>query len=181
MSVAKLSARVFIGLLLLSITVPAAAQNNAQQDGLDRHIKFAAEYQVKSGTRQGVIMLSADIASGNHIYALKQDGTMPPSKLSVVKRETFALSGQFKPDSKPIVVDPDPVFQKLAKHKGKVVFWVPFELSDGADVEKLDVELEFNGTVCSVEGMCFPIRNHRIRAIYTGEYDPELEKKTAKK
>jgi len=163
------------------LAVPGLGADDGRENELDKHIQFAAEYQLKAGSREGVLMLTAKLPAGHHLYALRQSGKMPPSKLVLLENNQLALTQPFRPDSKPILIDPDPVYDKLEKHTGNVVFWAPFQLSPAAQPEKMSVVLQFTGTVCSAEGMCFPIRKHRLRAVYTGKFHADLHTKTAKK
>ncbi len=170
------SKQVVVGLFYLVIGLSANSLLGQQQK-LEDQIRFSAEFQIEKGTDQGVILLTAEIVKGNYIYALKQPGkVISPSKITVAKSDSFSVEG-FLPDSDPILVKNDPVFRAdIAKHKGKIVFWAPIKLVKGQLPKDLKIEVSFNGSVCTAQGMCFPIRDKPIRVRFGGYYDRKAQK-----
>lgn len=158
--------------LILPLATSSWAQSQLQED--EEPIKFSAEYQIEEGSTRGVILLSVNIQEDHYIYSLSEiENGPPPSKIGVEQSAAFKLTDKFLPDSKPIVIEHDPVYEcRIEKHKGKVVFWVPFELSDRSSSEQMTFEVNFEGAVCSKTGSCRLLRDRKFEAKFSGYYRP---------
>ncbi len=140
----------------------AAAQNEK--------IKLSATYQVEQGTNHGWLIVNAEIPEGSYIYALTQKGTPPPTKLKVAKSGQFSLVQGFQANKKPIVIENDPIFQsRVEKHKNRVRFLAPMRIVHGINVERLHIDLKFNGQLCSDFG-CLPLIDKPVKVKFDGYY-----------
>ena len=88
-----------IGLIAVAISIVSSTQLEAQTK-----LKLTARYQIEKGTRNGWIVVSAEIPKGNHIYALTQKGTPPPTKIKIAESDDFSVTKKFKPNKKHKVI-----------------------------------------------------------------------------
>ena len=161
-----------IGLIAVAISIVSSTQLEAQTK-----LKLTARYQIEKGTRNGWIVVSAEIPEGNHIYALTQKGTPPPTKIKIAASDDFSVTKKFKPNKKPKVIEKDPVFEsRVEKHEGKVAFLATITIADGVDIEELFIDLKFHGQICS-DTACIPLRNKPIPVEFGGYFVKTDKKK----
>jgi len=103
--------------------------------------------------QQGLVVLTADIQAGWHIYAQGPDnGDGPiPTSFKFEKSDLFSLSGGVIPKSK-AKVSFDPTFKKnIGVHEGRVIFEQKVILHKGAKLIKGSLEF----MVCN-DKQCLP-------------------------
>lgn len=171
-----LSAKITTGVLGLFLTCTIATLATAQSGNLfldqqEDQLKLSAHFQLEENTRTGYLVLTAKIPEGSYIYSLTQKGNPPPSKIEIATSEQFEVSGTFKPEFPPTVVEQDPDFGvRTEKHKKSLRFFIPLQLSATTSPETLNIRLRFNGQVCSDEGTCMPIRDKVLEASFSGYF-----------
>lgn len=146
------------------------------QSGLDRTIKWTAEFQLVEGKRTGKIRLKAQIAEHHYIYSLTQKKIPPPTKLKIEDSKQFSITGAFRPNRKPTVIEHDEIFDnRIEKHYGTVVFEAPIKIEESANITNLTIPILVSGQVCSEE-TCTPFKNKRTVARFGGYYKPKQKK-----
>lgn len=123
-------------------------------------VKLSAQVKPVSGTRQGVLEVTANIAPAHHVYSMSQ---IAPGKPSVIKIEgdgNYRLLGPFVTDKEPKVKDPDPdLGYRTEALSGRVTWRAPVEAAEGVDFAKSPMVVVYSGLVCETSGSCIPISN----------------------
>jgi hypothetical protein len=163
--------------LVATLTITCLSQTASAQSGSrgmmedDNELKLTGQFQLEQDTRQGYLVLMAKIPEGSYIYSLTQKGNPPPSKIEIATSEAFQVSGTFKPELQPTVLEIDPDFGgRTEKHKKSLRFFIPLQLAENTNIDDLTIRLRFNGQVCSSEGTCMPINDKIIEAKFSGYF-----------
>ena len=137
--------------------------------------KFEGRLHLQEGSTEGYIVLQIDLAPGHYIYSVSPEGSPAPTKIEVVPSASVQVAQSFSPDQPPAVTENDPVFQRrIEKHTNRVQFFVPCRLDPNADYKLTGLPvIEFNGQVCSKDGVCLPIRNKRIQVEFAGYFQQD--------
>lgn len=143
--------------------------------------KFEGRLHLQQGSTEGYIVLQVDLAPGHYIYSVSPEGSPAPTKIEIVPSASVKTSNSFSPDQPPSVTENDPVFQRrIEKHTGRVQFFVPCKLDPNADYKLTGMPVvEFNGQVCSKDGVCIPIRNEKIKVNFAGYFEQETNGQTS--
>lgn len=143
--------------------------------------KFEGRLHLREGSTEGYIVLQIDLAPEHYIYSVSPEGSPAPTKIEVVPSPNVKTADAFSPDQPPAVVENDPVFQRrIEKHTGRVQFFVPCRLDPNADYKLTGMpEIEFNGQVCSKDGVCIPIRKKKIKVNFAGYFQQETGGQTS--
>ena len=142
---------------------------------------FEGRLHLRQGSTEGYIVLQIDLAPEHYIYSVSPEGSPAPTKIEIVPSPSVKTSNTFSPDQPPAVVENDPVFQRrIEKHTGRVQFFVPCRLDPNADYKLTGMPvIEFNGQVCSKEGVCIPIRKKQIKVNFAGYFEQGTEDQTS--
>jgi hypothetical protein len=133
--------------------------------------QLKARYHLEKGTNQGYLILMLDLAPGAYIHSLTLDEDLSPSKISVPTSADYRVGEKFYPDRAPTVVERDPVFERrMEKHFGQVQFFVPLEVRQGVDLQKLQPQLVFDGQVCTADGICIALSKQIVQAQFGGYF-----------
>ena len=135
----------------LSPTGQAAGGNSAAPVTLEARIAPAA------GGRPPQLVVTADVATGWHIYSLTQKRGGPvPSKITIDSGSGYKLAGEFAPSTPPDA-HPEPAFDNLPveTHEGQIVWTAPLELSPDVDLAKLSITGKFSYQACDADS-CLP-------------------------
>jgi len=153
------------------------ANQNAQQDPW----QFEGRLHLQEGSTEGYIVLQVDLAPGHYIYSVSPEGSPSPTKIEVVPSASVQTAESFSPDQPPLVIENDPVFQRrIEKHSGRVQFFVQCRLDPNSDYKQTGLPtIEFNGQVCSKDGVCIPIRKKTIPVSFAGYFAQEAAGKTS--
>ena len=137
--------------------------------------KFEGRLHLQEGSTEGYIVLQIDLAPGHYIYSVSPEGSPAPTKIEVVPSASVQVAQGFSPDQPPTVIENDPVFQRrIEKHTNRVQFFVPCRLDPNADYKLTGLPvIEFNGQVCSKDGVCLPIRNKQIPVEFAGYFQQD--------
>ena len=143
--------------------------------------KFEGRLHLQQGSTEGYIVLQVDLAPEHYIYSVSPEGSPAPTKIEIVPSASVETADTFSPDKPPSVVENDPVFQRrIEKHTGRVQFFVPCKLDPNADYKLTGMPtIEFNGQVCSKDGVCIPIRKKKIQVNFAGYFEQETEGQTS--
>ena len=171
--------------LLVALAMLTLFTGTLKGQGVDFHIQPQEDDQLRLGgsfhleqdSKSGYLVLEATIPEGSYIYSLTQEGNPPPSRIDIATSDLFRASGAFKPDNQPEVIENDPVFNtRIEKHKQNVRFFIPLQLAEGADPSELNIQMRFNGQICSEESKtCMPIQDKIIDAEFGGYYQRVAE------
>ncbi|MFP6677146.1 MAG: thioredoxin family protein [Pirellulaceae bacterium] len=120
-----------------------------------------ATFTITEGTLEGVISVEMTVIPGWHTFSLTQGDGALPSELSLGKSADYELAGEFTSQPGP---DLHAEFGNILEmHRGTVVFSAPLRISEGVDPEQLEIQVEYNGQVCtdtiegSDVGQCVPL------------------------
>jgi len=143
--------------------------------------KFEGRLHLQEGSTEGYIVLQVDLAPGHYIYSVSPEGSPAPTKIEIVPSASVKTSNQFSPDQPPAVTENDPVFQRrIEKHTDRVQFFVPCKLDPNADYKLTGMPvIEFNGQVCSKDGVCIPIREKKIQVNFAGYFQREANSQSS--
>ena len=137
--------------------------------------KFEGRLHLQEGSTEGYIVLQIDLAPGHYIYSVSPEGSPAPTKIEIVPSASVQVAQGFSPDQPPTVIENDPVFQRrIEKHTDRVQFFVPCRLDPNADYKLTGLPvIEFNGQVCSKDGVCLPLRNKKIPVTFAGYFQQD--------
>ena len=137
--------------------------------------QFEGRLHLQKGTSEGYLVLQMDLDQGHYIYSVSPKGSPAPTEVSVVDNPSVKIRGVFAPNVPPEVNENDPVFRRrIEKHKGQVQFFVPCQLDASVDFQATGMPvIEFNGQVCSADGVCIPISGQKIAVKFAGFFERE--------
>jgi suppressor for copper-sensitivity B len=153
----------------------------ASTENLQDPVSLSGEYKLKTGTRLGVLNLTADIADNWHLYSLTQPKGGPiRSTIQVRESDQYQVIGPFQPDNPPHITPKVEGFDvPVEDHETSVTWSAPIQLAEGVDAEQLTIDLVFDGQTCYTSddgqlGSCKLIRNEAVAAGFAG-YDAQLK------
>jgi thiol:disulfide interchange protein len=126
--------------------------------GLADPVTLSAQFSAASGDRPAVLAITADIASGWHVYSLTQPpGGPTKTRIEVTPSPQFKLLGEFRsypaPSSR---VDNDVwVGLTIEEHDGQVIWYAPIELSPVVDPSTLSISGQVRMLAC--KDSCIPV------------------------
>ena len=145
-------------------------------------LELNAFFKLVEGTNTGYLYLEAKIEPGSYIYSTTQGGDLRPSVITALPsvKGDYLTRGAFKEMQPAIVIKKDPVMQqRLEKHKGFVRFQTQFSVRPDADPRKVMAKIQFDGQVCSDQGVCMPIRGREVVATFAGYAKPAAQNPAA--
>ena len=162
---------------ITTATLEGQSPQFQSQQQTESQLELTGSFHMEEGANSGYLVLEASIPEGSYIYSLTQEGNPPASRIEVAKSDSYQVSGAFKPDSEPVVVENDPTFNnRTEKHKQNVRFFIPLKLAAGTDPAGLTIPMRFNGQICSeTEGTCMPIQDRVVNAEYGGAFQRVAE------
>lgn len=144
---------------------------------VDDPVEFSASFQLKTGTQQGVVSLTATVHPLWHVFSTTQKkGGPTPSTIDVAESTEYKLVGKFKADSEPHIIEEVEGFDvPVEEHEGTVTWSAPIELKKGSDPQSLKIKLVYNGQTCEskLNGSCRPLSNIDVDAAFAG-FDDQL-------
>ena len=173
----KLNSKFSLTLLLLALLF--APQSGAQaflMQGGDK-VEFTGSFELETGTRQGLLTLTGEVASGWHVFSLTQESGPIPSTISVVESDQYKVTGDFEPDTEPHIVNVQGFDMPVEEHEGFISWSVPIELAEGVKPDSLKIKMIYNGQACEsipVGGRCMQINDVEVTAEFAGFSELQL-------
>jgi thiol:disulfide interchange protein len=175
----KQSLGVFLGVLLASAgmslaqsTIPKGDFGFGSDGGDDEAVKisFKASYDLKPGTKEGTLKVTATLAEGWHVYSVTQQ---KPLRKTTIRVKSDALAEpvkaeSFQPDRPAKVKYDKEAFgdTPLEEHEVAVTWSAPMKLNDNVDPATTTLALTISGQVCSAS--CVPFKEE-VTAKFAGE------------
>ena len=134
-------------------------------------LELKGYFKLVEGTNQGYLYVDAEIEPGSYIYSTTQRGDLRPSQITPLPstKGDYRIAGVFEEMQAPIVIAKDPVMQqRVEKHKGLVQFAIRFAVHRQANPKDVIAKIQFDGQVCSDQGVCMPIRGREVVARFAG-------------
>lgn len=118
------------------------------------------ESQFTSATidRPAVLMITADIADGWHIYSHTQPAGGPQkTEITITPSDQFKMLGPFAATPEPKSHIDNEIWDglEIQEHYDSVTWFAPIELAEGVSAETLQIEGQVNLQVC--QGVCVPL------------------------
>jgi suppressor for copper-sensitivity B len=135
-----------------------------------------ADFQVQKGSREGRLMVTADVPKDWHIYSTTQpkESTGFPTKIRLADEEAAPLQivGPFQADRDPHLVPVEGKPAKSEEFEGKVTWTAPIKFKEGVDPSAVKFDIKFDALVCrgGAEGACRPVFE-KLAAKFTGTYE----------
>jgi suppressor for copper-sensitivity B len=137
----------------------------------DRDWKLSGALKLREGSREGILQVHANIASGWHIYALTQKGGPGPSTITVRSSDQIGVLGPFQPDEAPEVREVAEFDVPLEEHYGEVTWTAPIRLAEGVDPQTVELDVVFDGILCHDQLGCMPLVDSPIAVRFEGMLD----------
>ena len=135
-------------------------------------IQLSGSFDLKTGTKQGTLSVSGEVASGWHIFSITQKSGGPiASTISVAESDQYKVIGDFKSATEPHVSQIEGFDVPVEEHEGSVAWSVPIELAEGVDPQSLKIKMIYNGQSCESKaegGRCMPINDVEVAASFSG-------------
>jgi thiol:disulfide interchange protein len=129
---------------------------------------LSAKFESYEDGNKGLLTVTAEVESPWHVYSVTQpEGGPTRSEIIIEDSEQFKITGEFEPDSDPHVKQEAGFDVPSESHEGTVNWSAPIEFTEGTDLEKLSIEIDFAGLRCA-DGGCVPIRGASAIANYAG-------------
>src|SRR3954463_13730880 len=138
-------------------------------------VKAAGYFTAPAGGKPALLVVSADVAPGWHIYSLtQQPGGPVKSKIKLAQTADFKIAGDFKPLKPADVHRYEDIYPSLPveEHQGHVVWVAPIDIAAGVDPAKLEIAGAVNAQVCSTS--CLAPKDYKFVA-RLGKASPEIE------
>lgn len=120
-------------------------------------VTLTAQFTAATADRPAVLMITAKIAPGWHVYSLTQPAGGPTkTKIEVADSPQYHLIGQFRsiPDPTTRVDDSAWVGLTIEEHAGEVTWYAPIELAAGVDPATLTISGKVRMLACKES--CIP-------------------------
>ena len=149
-------------LAIFSIAYFAALPGSQTQA---QDIEVSVVFELKTGTREGLLTVTADIPNGWHTYSLTQPENGPTRSTLKLSGTDLQLVGDFVPQQEPEKHDEE--FMGPVEELRGVVFWAArIQLSPDVDPTKLKAGIDLYAQICTDETkQCKP------PITYSGEID----------
>ena len=142
-SIAKPTVALVIFLLACYATLPCS-QTQAQK------IQVSAELELKSGTRDGLLTVTAEVPDGFHTYSLTQPAGGPTRSTLKLDGTGIQLTSDFVPQQEPEKHDDE--FIGPVEELRTAVSWVAkVQVSPEVNLAKLDTKIDLYAQVCDDE------------------------------
>ncbi len=136
----------------------------------DKKVFVSAYFKTNPDGVTGQLSVRATIQDHWHIYSITQpDGGPQPTDIKVTPTEGFVLTGEFKPNSDPIIKNSGTFPVPEEEHKFGVVWTAPIGITPGTNLQELKIEIKVNGQCCEslpdgTTGTCVQFKESPIAA-----------------
>lgn len=132
---------------------------------------LSGRFYLQQGTTSGYLILQCDLPSGSYINSITLPKEHYPSEIQIVRSKDYSIQGPFQADRAPTVIPNDPLLgHRTEKHFGTIQFFVPIHFAAGVDLTDYQLNMTFNGQVCTDSGSCLPVRNKGVAAKFAGYF-----------
>jgi DsbC/DsbD-like thiol-disulfide interchange protein len=124
----------------------------------DEPVTVSAQFTAAAADRPAVLMISADIAPGWHVYSITQPPGGPTrTKIELAPSSQYHLAGQFGAQPQPTSrIDQETwVGLTIEEHADRVTWYAPIKLADGADPPTLTISGQVRMLACKES--CIPV------------------------
>jgi thiol:disulfide interchange protein len=121
-------------------------------------VSLSAQFTAATSERPAVLMITADVASGWHVYSLTQPpGGPTKTKIELTESPQYHLAGQFRSEPAPTTRVDNAAWVGLTieEHEGKVTWYAPIELTAGVDPASLVIKGKVRMLACKES--CIPV------------------------
>jgi thiol:disulfide interchange protein/DsbC/DsbD-like thiol-disulfide interchange protein len=121
-------------------------------------VTLTAQFTAATADRPAVLMVTADIAPGWHVYSLTQPpGGPTKTKIELTPSPEYQLAGEFRaqPESTSRVDNEVWVGLTIEEHAGEVTWYAPIELAAGVDPASLTIAGQVRMLACKES--CIPV------------------------
>jgi thiol:disulfide interchange protein len=121
-------------------------------------VTLSAQFTAPTADRPAVLMITADIAPGWHVYSLTQPpGGPTKTKIQLTPSPEYQLAGQFRslPEPAQRVDNEAWVGLTIEEHDGQVTWYAPLEIAEGADPASLTITGQVRMLACKES--CIPV------------------------
>jgi thiol:disulfide interchange protein/DsbC/DsbD-like thiol-disulfide interchange protein len=121
-------------------------------------VTLSAQFTAATADRPAVLMITADIAPGWHVYSLTQPPGGPTrTKIELTPSPEYQLAGEFRALPEPTQrVDTETwVGLTIEEHEGLVTWYAPLELAEGVDPASLTITGQVRTLACKES--CIPV------------------------
>jgi len=121
-------------------------------------VELSAEFTAPTAERPAVLMITANIAPGWHVYSLTQPpGGPTKTRIELTPSSEYQLAGQFHSQPQPTerVDDEAWVGLTIEEHSGRVTWYAPVALASGVDPATLVIAGQVRMLAC--KDSCIPI------------------------
>jgi hypothetical protein len=145
--------------------------NSARQLASREPYVLSGRFYLQQGTNSGYLILQCDLPSGSYINSITLPKEHYPSEIQIVRSRDYSIQGPFQADRAPTVILQDPLLgHRTEKHFGTIQFFVPIHFAAGVDLTDYQLNMTFNGQVCTDSGSCLPVRKKSVAAKFAGYF-----------
>jgi thiol:disulfide interchange protein/DsbC/DsbD-like thiol-disulfide interchange protein len=124
----------------------------------DDPVVLSAQFTAPTAERPAVLMITAEIAPGWHVYSLTQPpGGPTKTKIELAPSPEYQLAGEFRSQPQPTerVDDEAWVGLTIEEHSGRVTWYAPIELGSGVEPASLTIAGRVRMLAC--KDSCIPV------------------------
>ena len=125
-------------------------------------VSATTSFQILTGTRKGILKVTADIIPNWHVFSMKDTNGPIPTNINVGESDDFKLLGKFRPDRKPHIVNEEGFDDPCEEFEGSVTWSAPFEIATEINPDKLKIHLVINGQACETNGSCTQFEDNLV-------------------
>ena len=162
--------RILLTLLLFTACCPLATAQDfgggfGDFGGLDLGgggdpVFFSAQFTAATNDRPAVLMVTAEIEEGYHVYSITQPKGGPKrTTISLEPSDNYRVIGQWAPFPAPDARIDNDIWKglRLEEHGEKVTWYAPILIADGVNAGTLKIAGNINGQACKES--CVPFKN----------------------
>jgi len=140
--------------LVIFLTACLGASLCSQSHAQDRSILVTSELELKTGTRDGLLTVYAEVPEGQHTYSLTQPDGGPTRSTLKLNGSGLQLTGNFVAQQVPEEHE-DEYMGLVEEYRGLISWQAPVRVSEGEDPNELKVTIDLYAQVCSDQtGQC---------------------------
>jgi thiol:disulfide interchange protein len=139
---------------------------------LGEPVTVEAQLLAADGDRPAVLLITAHVAPGKHIYSLTQPPGGPNrTRIELAPSAEYRLLAPFRSQPAPKThVEQGPVWTglQIQEHEGEVTWFAPIEIAAGVDVNAIEIRGSVRADACETGGSCIPVEKEFAARAATG-------------